>query len=79
MKWVKGTYHYEKCIICNRRVRVPDDEDSFKGRVNYRYDAYVLKIGPATALQMGLICGRCAEKPVSERIITKQESVSHEP
>jgi len=67
MKWSKGTYYYEKCVICGRRIRVPNDESFYP--TNYRYDNYVLKSGPVTALQAGYICGGCLKKPVSQRVV----------
>jgi hypothetical protein len=71
MKWPKGTYHYERCAVCGGRIRVPYNDETFPFPANYRYDHYILKAGPATALQAGDICSKCLEKPVDQRIVNK--------
>lgn len=70
--WKKGTYHYERCVVCGQRIRLLNDNDAFPVPTNCRYDHYILKAGPVTALQAGNICRKCLKKPVDERVyVTK--------
>jgi hypothetical protein len=71
MKWPEGTYHYERCAVCGRRIRILYNDDDFPVPTNQRYENYILKAGPVTALQAGHICNRCLKKPISERLVVK--------
>jgi len=69
--WKKGTYHYERCAVCGKHIRILNDDDAFPIPTNYRYDEYILEVGRVTALQAGNICKKDLKKPVRERVVEK--------